>query len=328
MTPENLNCSSLCTVIESLEVGVIVLDDQQRITHWNRWLAARSNTDGGGIRGQKLSDIFSEVSGSRLADALVHAIKDGLPSLLSPALHGTLLPLYRNAQDRRLNRRMQQLVHVIPLGERRGPAACLIQISDVSANISREKLLRQQAENLRRTTAEDTLTGLPNRKRFDEALANLFRKAQKNRTPLALMMVDIDHFSDYNLHYGRDLGDGCLVDIAKVCRNAIRPIGDLAARYGGEEFALILPGVTEAEACQLAEKIRLQVCASNIPNEVSRIARYLTVSIGVAVMSPDGESDTHTLVSSADVALYQAKHEGRNRAIYFSLDDGRFKTCG
>jgi diguanylate cyclase (GGDEF)-like protein len=328
MNPENLTCSSLCAVVESLEVGVIVLDEQQRITHWNRWLAKRSDMDNATVCGQKLSDVFAEIAGSRLDDALTHALKDGLPSLLSPALHGTLLPLYRNAQDKRLNLRMQQLVHVIPLGEGRGPAACLIQISDMSANISREKLLRQQAESLRRKTAEDALTGLPNRKRFDEALASLFRKAQKDRTALALMVVDIDHFSDYNAHYGRDLGDGCLVDIAKVCRDAIRPVGDLAARYGGEEFGLILPGVTETDACQLAEKIRLQVCASNIPNEASRIARHLTVSIGVAVMSPDGESDTHTLLSSADVALYQAKHEGRNRAIYFSLDDGHFKTCG
>lgn len=323
----NLGCTSLCSVIDRLEIGLIVLDDAHRVLHWNRWLSMRSDHTPEQANGQTIESIFPEITSSRLQHAIEHATRDGLPSLLSPALHGTLLPLYQTAGDRRQERRMQQMIHVLPLRDQSSQSACLIQISDMTATISRERLLRQQAENLRRTTSEDSLTCIPNRRKFDEVLANEFRKAQNRGSTIAVAIADIDRFSDYNALYGREAGDQVLAEVANIFRHAIRPANDLVARYGGEEFAFILPEMQEKDACQFAENLRLRVATQAITNESSSVARHVTVSIGITVMAPGNDADTHTLISSADVALYQAKHEGRNQAILFSIDDGNFKAC-
>jgi len=324
---EQLGIGSLHTVLDTLEIGIVILDAHACVLHSNRWLARRSGLAAETLAGRRFVETFPAAQGSRLEQAIEHAIRDRLPSLLSPALHGTLLPLFQTPQDRERERRMQQMIHVIPLRDANPKAACLIQISDMTANISRERLLRQQTETLRRTTTQDALTGVANRRQFDETLAADFLKAQRNRQPLGLMIIDIDHFSAYNSHYGRDQGDARLTELAGLLKDAVRPGLDLLARYGGEEFALILPELSEGEISHLAETLRLRVATQAIANAASKIAPHLTVSIGCAVMQPDGETDIHTLLSSADVALYQAKHDGRNRAIYFSPDDGSFKRC-
>ena len=102
---------------------------------------------------------------------------------------------------------------------------------------------------------------------------------------------------------------------------------DLLARYGGEEFAFILPGMDERSACEFAENVRLRIATLAIPNVPGAATSSLTASVGVAVMCPDQGGDTNILISSVDVALYQAKHEGRNKAIYFSMEEGNFKNC-
>lgn len=327
MSLQSLGCNSLCAIIDHLEIGVILLDKEHRVLHWNRWLAKRSFHSAEHAQGQLLDTIFQGMTSNRLKMAIQHAIKDGLPSVLSPALHGTTLPLYPSANDRRQERRMQQLIHVIPLKDRHSKAVCMLQINDMTANISRERLLRQQAENLRRSNTEDPLTHIANRRKFDEVLASEFHKAQSQQRPLAIVIADIDHFNDYNLRYGREAGDRALAEIAHGFRDAIRPQIDLVGRYGGEEFAFILPGMHEEEACRFAENMRLRVLALGIANETSNITKQLTVSIGLTVTIPDAAADTHTLISSADVALYQAKHEGRNQTILFSIEDGNFKAC-
>lgn len=327
MIIKSLGCTTLCSVIDRLEIGLVVLDAEHRVLHWNRWLALRSGQSAEQAGGQRIDEIFPSVAGSRLSLALDHAIKDGLPSLLSPALHGTLLPLFQSEDDRQQGKRMQQLIHVLPLRDNDSKSACLVQISDMTATISRERLLRQQAENLRRSSSEDTLTHIANRRKFDETLASEFHKAQRKKQPLAVAIADVDLFTGYNAVYGREGGDKALQELANIFRHAIRPGIDLVARYGGEEFGFILPGLSEVEACRFMEDLRLRVVAQNIANESPSSTKCLTVSIGLTVMTPDAESDTHTLISSADVAIYQAKHEGRNRTIFFSVEEGSFKNC-
>ena len=320
------SCDTLHAAIDSLEVGIVILDSEQRILHWNRWLARRSNLSCEDVCGRHLAETVPEITDTRLIQAVGHAITDGLPSLLSPALHGLLLPLYQTPEERRSEQRMHQLIHVIPL-RNQADAACMIQVSDVTANISRERLLRRQAEALRRITSHDALTGLANRRTFDKTLTREFAKARRQERPLALLMVDIDLFNQYNLGYGHELGDACLGKISGALQTCLRPLGDLVARYGGDEFALILPGMDEIATCRLAEMARQRINELAIPFLGSELAAHLTVSIGAAVMPPGDDADTHTLLSSADVALYQAKHEGRNRAIYFSVEDGSFRDC-
>jgi len=325
--PEKLGNASLSMVIDNLETGVVILDREQRILHSNRWLALRSGISSETLSGQQFTEAFPEAANTRLEQAIRHATHDRLPSLLSPALHGTLLPLYQTADDMRCARRIMQMIHVMPLQDD-SAASCLIQISDMTANISRERLLRQQTENLRRTTTQDRLTGVANRRQFDETLSLEFAKARKSRLPLGLVIVDIDFFSAYNTHYGREQGDARLIEIAALLNTVARPGIDLVARYGGDEFALILPDQDENQVAGKAEHIRSGMLNLNIAH-TSGIDEQLTVSVGATIMAPEGEAeaDTHTLLSSADVALYQAKNDGRNRAIFFSLGDGGFRPC-
>lgn len=316
-------CSSLCAIIDTLEVGVIVLDAEQRIIQWNRWLAARIGRSSQLATNQALLDVLPEIAGTRLERAVGHALNDRMPSLLSPALNGTLLPLFQSKDDQQHDRRMQQMIHVLPLPD----GGCLIQISDVTATVSRERILRQQAVSLRHNASCDALTGIYKRRKFDELFALEFAKAERKQQPLAVIIADIDHFSAYNQLYGREQGDLVLRDIAAALQAAIKPAGDVLARYGGEEFALVLPGMDDNGARHFAENLRLRVNALKIANESVLAGKVLTISLGVAVMVPDGSADTHTLLSSADVALYQAKHEGRDRAVYFSVDEGSFHDC-
>lgn len=326
MNSSGLPCTTLYAVFNSLESGIIILDHEQKILSWNQWFSQRSSQNTESAVGQKLSEALPGLANNRLQQAVDQAIKHKLPALLSPALHDAILPLYQSDADRQKNKRLQQLIHVIPL--RNDPvAACLIQITDVTANISRERQLRQQTDKLRRTTTHDEVTGLDNRRTFDAALDHEFTKAKTTGQALALIIGDLDQFNHINTNQSREAGDACLKKVAEIIQKSIRPSGDLAARYGGDEFALILPGYDKDSACNLAKKICQKVRGLKISNPVSGIPGELTMSLGVSMLIPSFEVDTDTLLSSVEVALYQAKNEGRNQAVYFSAEDGSFNTC-
>lgn len=327
MTTE-IECQTLCAVIDSLELGVIIINTDRRVVCWNYWVAARSGHNAEQADGQLLFDLMPEIAATRLEIAINQAIHNRMPSLLSPALHGTLLPLYQSAEDRLRNRRMHQLIHVIPIMNAPRQAACLIQISDVTATVSRERVLRQQAENLRRNSFVDPLTGVFNRRKFDELFTLEFAKAQRQQKPLAMIMLDIDHIGAYTDWYGNEQRDIVLHDIAAELKAAIHSAGDVLARFDNERFALALPGMEEKAACLFAENLRLRISTLKIANESVKEGKHVTISLGVAVMVPEASADTHTLLSSADVALYQATHEGGNSAVCFSVDEGNFFVCG
>ena len=324
----DLECDTLCSVIDNLEVGVIIINAERRVVRWNHWLAARNCHTAEQADGRLLLELMPEIIGTRLELAIDQAIRSRMPSLLSPALHGTLLPLYQNAEDRQRNRRMHQLIHVIPLVDAPLQAACLIQVNDVTATVSRERVLRQQAENLRRNSFVDPLTGIFNRRKFDELFALEFAKAQRQQKQLAMIMLDVDQIGAYADWYGHEQRDLVLRDIAAELKAAIQPAGDILARFDNERFALALPGMEEKAACLFAENLRLRINTLKIANESVAEGKQVTISLGVAVMVPDASADTHTLLSSADVALYQATHEGGNSAVCFSVEEGNFFVCG
>lgn len=314
--------------LDQLQTGVVVLDAQGRIRLWNGWMARHAGIARAAAESRTLLELFPELSGGRLAAAIEQACRHRLASVLSPALHRAPLPLFEQPQHRALNLRLQQLIHIVPLLGPDGAVGTLLQISDMTATVNREKLLRQQAEELQRTNYLDPLTGIGNRRRFDETLAEEFRRAQRNSTPLAVALVDIDHFKLYNDYYGHVQGDRCLVRVASGLQACLKRASDLVARYGGEEFGIALPGLDAAHAALLVDDLRLRIAALGIRHEDSPVAPHVTVSIGLAVMTPEIGADHSALVSAADIALYQAKHEGRNRAIQFSITDGSFHACG
>lgn len=167
---------------------------------------------------------------------------------------------------------------------------------------------------LQRLSTVDGLTGLANRRRFDEVLDQECRRARREGMPLALIMTDVDFFKKYNDRYGHQGGDECLRRVAAVLAHGARRPADLAARYGGEEFALVLPHTNEEGAVAVAEGLRSGVAALNILHASSSAASYVTLSLGVAVAEPDSPAlEPQRLIERADAALYEAKRGGRNR---------------
>jgi two-component system chemotaxis family response regulator WspR len=169
---------------------------------------------------------------------------------------------------------------------------------------------------LSRLSTIDGLTGLANRRRFDEALELECRRARRENAPLALIMTDVDYFKKYNDSYGHLGGDDCLRRIATVLTQGMRRPADLAARYGGEEFALVLPHTDLEGATVVAETVRKGVVALNLLHASSAVASHVTLSLGIAILLPhESELGPEGLVGRADVALYEAKREGRNRFV-------------
>jgi diguanylate cyclase (GGDEF)-like protein len=178
-----------------------------------------------------------------------------------------------------------------------------------------QQQLLQANLKLQKQATQDGLTGIANRRQFDAHLQNELQRCARNKLPLGLLLLDIDHFKRYNDHYGHQAGDDALQCIAKALNTLPRRKGELAARYGGEEFAFILPG-SDTKACtQMAKQIQQQLEELAIAHQQSDIAGIVTVSIGIASNTPDKHSSSADFISAADKALYQAKAGGRNRFV-------------
>ncbi|WP_229482973.1 diguanylate cyclase [Massilia horti] len=178
---------------------------------------------------------------------------------------------------------------------------------------SQEELERANVE-LRRLAALDGLTGIANRRRFDEVLDGEWMRARRAKKPISLMMCDVDHFKLYNDSLGHQAGDLCLKKVAAVLTGQLKRPADLAARYGGEEFVIVLPDTTLDGALQVAHACRAQLeqLALEHPGAKSGI---VTMSVGVASMAPAAHNRPEELVALADKALYAAKEGGRNRVV-------------
>lgn len=168
----------------------------------------------------------------------------------------------------------------------------------------------QLIQRLESIANQDALTGTANRRALNAYLAAIWQQ----KTPLALMMIDVDYFKRYNDRYGHQAGDECLSSVAQVLKMAVRAEGDLVARYGGEEFVVVLPGVSLAHATAIAERIQQKIREAGLPHAASAVASEVTVSIGI--VASDGTVPIETLIARADSALYQAKNNGRNQWSY------------
>jgi two-component system chemotaxis family response regulator WspR len=183
---------------------------------------------------------------------------------------------------------------------------------------SQRELMRANLE-LERLTRIDGLTGLGNRRYFDEYLAAEWKRCQRTQSPLSVLMIDVDHFKRYNDAYGHLAGDDVLKQVARVIQDGSTRSTDLAARFGGEEFVVILTGVPQEGASHVAERLVQGVRDLNIAHGADRV----TISVGVATAWPDAEGDPARLVNAADLALFRAKNEGRDRLIAAELPADR-----
>ena len=182
----------------------------------------------------------------------------------------------------------------------------------VRARVKTHLTLKAQTDLLHSMVFIDGLTGVANRRRFDEVLQIEWHRCRRSSKPLTLLMLDIDHFKRYNDHYGHQAGDACLQQVAAVLKAAMQRACDLVARYGGEEFVCLLPGCDQAPALAKAQALQAALAAQGIAHEASPTAAWVTLSIGVAVAQPQAGGSPAALVAAADAALYSAKHRGRN----------------
>jgi diguanylate cyclase (GGDEF)-like protein len=183
---------------------------------------------------------------------------------------------------------------------------------------------------LREMVARDGLTGIQNRRMFDQHIERVWQQAVREEERVAVLLIDIDCFKDYNDRYGHQAGDECLRAVAvSLSQCARRPL-DFVARYGGEEFAVVLYEASREYVAEVLTRIQRSIAELNIPHEASRVASRLTVSIGAAFIMPTGSRTHEGLIQLADEALYSAKEQGRNQVVvmeaeYHTLRTGRFE---
>lgn len=175
------------------------------------------------------------------------------------------------------------------------------------------KQLEEANQKLHDLSILDGLTGIANRRRFNEVLGLEWRRAIRDTAPLSLILIDVDFFKAYNDTYGHQMGDDCLKLVVNSLKDVLKRPTDLIARYGGEEFVVLLPKTDAEAAAALAEEMRAGVEALEIAHALSQVTDRVTISLGVATIVPNLDSSYAELVAEADQALYQAKQGGRNR---------------
>ncbi|MCD1258631.1 PAS domain S-box protein [Paenibacillus athensensis] len=201
-----------------------------------------------------------------------------------------------------------------------GKPAIMIVFRDITSRKQAELQMRQANEMLKRLSSLDGLTGIPNRRSFEEQFARLWSEAHKERSPLSLLLLDIDCFKAYNDSYGHQQGDACLRQVAFKLAELGAERDAFVARYGGEEFVCLLPGAEELEAELFAEEVCEAVRSLDIVHAFSVVDRHVTVSVGGTTLENHGEIHPRDLVEAADKALYRAKETGRNRVVLLRED--------
>jgi diguanylate cyclase (GGDEF)-like protein len=189
----------------------------------------------------------------------------------------------------------------------------------VKARVQTHIRLKLQADLLEKLASLDGLTGIPNRRAFDETREREWGRSQRAGNDFSILMIDVDMFKQYNDHYGHGAGDDCLTRVARALTACLQRPGDFVARYGGEEFAAVLPNCADGGALLIGERFCAAVAALRIPHSTSTAAPHVTISIGVATGSPTANSNPAEFCEAADKMLYAAKENGRNQVKFIRL---------
>ncbi|WP_349016918.1 diguanylate cyclase [Pseudomonas sp. UYIF39] len=188
-----------------------------------------------------------------------------------------------------------------------------INTTIVRARVRTHLTLKLQSDLLRSMALMDGLTGVANRRKFNEDILAAWRLCFREQKPLSLILVDVDYFKRYNDRYGHQAGDDCLKSVAQTLSETVRRPYDLVARYGGEEFACVLPNTVLSGAVEIAERMQERVRTLGIEHSASDVDRVVTISLGVATLTPTRDLEFQALIEAADKQLYEAKNAGRAR---------------
>jgi diguanylate cyclase (GGDEF)-like protein len=182
-----------------------------------------------------------------------------------------------------------------------------------------EIALRETNRELHEQATKDGLTGVSNRRQFEETLRKEWQRLRRVQQPLSLIICDVDEFKRYNDTYGHQAGDACLQEVAKAIATVAKRPSDLVSRYGGEEFTLLLPNTPLNGAQEVAQLLRQSLSAKQLPHHASQVSSFVTMSMGISCLVPTGEFSPEVLIQQADAALYEAKKQGRDRAVSYQL---------
>lgn len=305
-------------LLDALENGVMILDEEMHIIYWNQWLEINSDYTCEWVIGQKLSDLYPSIDQRTLQRKIRTTLSLNTPTFYDTSFSNHFITIKRHKVSTSLVSEMQLQVTISPylLSENLVMIAVYdisdlyelkIELQNKMAEIKRlNSLLEQENERVETLAVTDPLTRLFNRYKLNDVLENMIkRKHWTQDNSFALVIVDIDFFKKVNDTYGHQVGDAVLVTIANTLRETVR-IGDFIGRWGGEEFVVILPNVDEKQALLAVEKLRYHIQEAKI----EEIDRGITASFGIAIYT---EGDTQEeLIHRADNALYLAKESGRN----------------
>jgi diguanylate cyclase (GGDEF)-like protein len=302
-------------LLQHLVVPTFVIDPDRRVVVWNRACERLTGISAMEVLGTRNHwQAFYEEERYCLADLVAISRQD---------LIGDLYSEFISSQDDRLGSSAENWCMMPRLGNHLYLAIDAGPVHDDDGNlIAVVETLRDMTEHkraemaLKTLAAKDALTGLANRRSFDQAIEIEWARAERSGRPLALLFADVDHFKRFNDSHGHQRGDECLRDVAAMIgRTAIRPT-DLATRYGGEEFAIIMPETDMTAASAVAERLRHAVAEMRIPLDQPAVDAFVTLSVGVATYVPGQDVvGPDWLIGQADQALYAAKHLGRNRVV-------------
>ena len=297
-------------LLEMLAVPAFVLDTECRVIIWNRACERLTGVPAAEMIGTKDHwRSFYDARRPTLADLVIQNRTEEIDRLYLRATHGHDSVGQLCAESwcdmPRCGRRRYLAADASPIFDDQGELAAVVQ---TLRDMTEEKAAQIALEQL---ATRDGLTGLANRRCFDDTLRAEWSRAMRQHQPLSLLMVDVDNFKAYNDAHGHLGGDECLKRIANAVAGEMRA-NDLVARYGGEEFAVILPNQSLKGAAIVAERIRCRVEQLDLPHG-SDEGKHVTVSIGAATAIAATDAEPSQLVAIADAALYRAKHMGRNR---------------
>lgn len=291
------------TLLDSLFDAVYTVDIRHIITYWNDSCARITGYSAAEVVGQPNSNlIFSRGDGHGHSDSRsTQEQQNGVQMVIDTSIPGT----WKGYFQRKNGQRIPIMSHISPIFDRQGNTIGAVEIfRDISAQLALEQAHRQVLQ-ISRT---DQLTGLSNRTASSELLKAEIARSRRYCQPLSLVMADIDHFKRVNDRYGHDVGDQVLAAVGGILRHNLRA-PDAVGRWGGEEFLIIAPGSVSSDACRLAERIGAYIKQVKIP----AIGESISASFGVSELTDDQDSDK--LLYAADMALYKAKQQGRDRVV-------------
>ena len=294
----------LCTSLNTLDVGLEIWDRQDRLIFYNKkFNLMRVGLHTPAHIGQTFETLMRDKLKQHLVPAAIGCEDQWLAQHL--ATRGThTTPQLKELAGNQWAQISETRIH---------EGYLVASWVDVTEPICQGKVLEARNQHLAHLSNIDELTGLANRRHFDVALLAEWQRAARSGSPLSLLMIDIDHFKEYNDNYGHVTGDECLKRVAVVLERCVRRAGEMAARYGGEEFVLLLPSADLAHACETAQNCLDQLAHEAIPHAASSLCAQVTFSIGAASLLPDARQNPSSLVNAADTAMYRAKSAGRAR---------------